>query len=284
MDNVIEMSNVTKCYSDFKLNNIDINVKKGFVTGFIGPNGSGKSTTIKLLMNLLQKQSGTIKIFGMDNITCEKDIKSRIGFVYDEFCFFEHLSINSNEKIIAPFYENWDHELFKSYLHKFQLNPKKRLSKLSKGMKTKFSLAVALSHNADLLIMDEPTAGLDPIFRRELLDILYDLMQDENKSIFLSTHITSDLDKIADYITFINKGEIIFSKSTNDIFDNYKIVKGSKELLSNIDESLLIGMKTNRFGFEGLTTNAQKLTTQFNDSIIIDNANLEDIMIFYSNS
>ncbi|GKX31426.1 ABC transporter ATP-binding protein [Vallitalea longa] len=281
MENVIEIKNVTKNYSDFKLDNININIKKGFITGFIGPNGAGKSTTIKLIMNLIRKDSGLINIFGLDNTNHDREIKSRIGFVYDECCFYENLKIISNEKVISAFYKDWDHKKFISYLKRFELNPNKRVKRLSKGMKTKFAIAIALSHNADLLIMDEPTAGLDPIFRRELLDILYDLIQDENKSIFFSTHITSDLDKIADYITFINKGQIVFSKSTDVINDNYKIIKGNKELLSEIDKQYIIGINKNRYGFDALTTNSSKLIEKYQDSICIENANLEDIMVYY---
>lgn len=281
MENIIEIKNVTKSYSDFKLDNINIDIKKGFITGFIGPNGAGKSTTIKLIMNLIQKESGEINIFGMNNTKHDKEIKSRIGFVYDDCCFFDNLTIKSNEKIISSFYKEWNHDLFTTYLKRFELNPNKRIRKLSKGMKTKFAIAIALSHNADLLIMDEPTGGLDPIFRRELLDILYDLIQDENKSIFFSTHITSDLDKIADYITFINKGKIVFSKPTDIINDSYKIVKGNSELLSMINKDHLIGINKNRYGFEALTTHSRELIESYQDSIIVDNANLEDIMVFH---
>ena len=281
MENILEIKNLTKEYNDFKLDNISFDVKKGYIMGFIGPNGSGKTTTIKLIMNLIKKQSGQINIFGLDNEFHDKEIKSRIGFVYDECSYFDHLSVMKNAKVIAPFYKDWDNELFNSYIKRFNLNPKKKLSKLSKGMKTKFSLAVALSHNADLIIMDEPTAGLDPIFRRELLDILYDLIQDENKSIFFSTHITSDLDRIADYITFINKGKIVFSKSTDDINDNYRLIKGPNEWLTSLDTTLLIGVKKNRYGFEALTNSSDLLISQFSDNLVIEKPSLEDIMIHY---
>jgi ABC-2 type transport system ATP-binding protein len=151
--------------------------------GFIGPNGSGKTTTIKLIMNLLRKDSGIIKVFGLDNVEQEKAIKNRIGFVYDENHYYSVLTINEMKKIIAPLYDNWDEKTFQRYLREFDLNPRQKIDSLSKGMKTKFSLAIALSHQAELIIMDEPTSGLDPVFRSELLDILYYMMQDEKKSI-----------------------------------------------------------------------------------------------------
>ncbi|QUI23732.1 ABC transporter ATP-binding protein [Vallitalea pronyensis] len=281
MENIIEVRQVSKSYTDFKLDQIDLDVKKGFITGFIGPNGAGKTTTIKLLMNLIKKDAGEITIFGSDNVSHDKAIKQRIGFVYDECCFFDHLSIEKNARLIAPFYQDWDQQLFNDYLKRFHLSPKKKLKNLSKGMKTKFSLATALSHHAELLIMDEPTAGLDPIFRRELLDILYELLEDEKKSIFFSTHITSDLDKIADYITFINNGKIIFSSSMNTIQESYKLVKGTKEILETMDTSLFISYQRNNFGFQGLTNKLSEVVASA-PNVLIEPANLEDIMFYHA--
>lgn len=281
VQNIIELKNVNKKYKDFQLDDININVKKGYITGFIGPNGAGKSTIIKLIMNLVKKDSGIINVFGADNTNHDKEIKSRIGFIYNDCYFYENLKIAKNEKIISTFYDDWDHDKFLSYLDRFNLNKNHKVANLSKGMKTKFAIAIALSHNADLLIMDEPTSNLDPIFRRELLDIMYEFIQDENKSIFLSTHITSDLDKIADYITFINKGKILFSESIDFINDNYKIIKGNKELLNQINRDYIIGINKTQYGFDALTTKPSKMIEQYQDSICIEKANLEDIMIYY---
>lgn len=281
MENVIEIRDVSKQYKNFSLDHINLDVKKGYITGFIGPNGAGKTTTIKLLMNLIQKDSGQIKIFGDDNVKKDKAIKERIGFVYDDCLFFEHLTIKKNIKLIAPFYKQWDQKLMEHYLNRFDLNPKQRVKSLSKGMKTKFSLAVALSHHAELLILDEPTAGLDPVFRRELLDILYDLLEDDSKSIFFSTHITSDLDKIADYITFINRGNIVFSKPMPSVQEDYKLIKGTKELYQQIDKSMFIGLQRNNFGFLGLTSQAPHVANLYPD-LLIEPANLEDIMFYHS--
>lgn len=230
---MLEVNNLTKNFGDFALDNVSFKLEPGYIMGFIGPNGSGKSTTIKLIMNLLRKDSGEIKIFGKDYIEFEKEIKDRIGFVYDESCFYEDLTIKQMKNIIAPFYKNWDDYFFNGYMKDFDLDPNQKIKKLSKGMKMKFSLALALSHNADLIIMDEPTSGLDPVFRREILDILYDVIQDESKFIFFSTHITTDLEKIADYITFINKGKMVFSKSMDEILETYAMVKGGNNLLDS---------------------------------------------------
>lgn len=280
MENILEVRNLRKVYNNFTLDNINFELKRGYIMGFIGPNGSGKSTTIKLIMNLIKRNSGEIKVLGIDNISNEKEIKNKIGFVYDENYFYEDLSIDKMRKIIAPFYSSWDEKCFNKYLKDFDLNPRKKIKELSKGMKMKFSLAIALSHNAEFIIMDEPTSGLDPIFRREILDVLLSVMQDENKSIFFSTHITTDLEKIADYITFINKGNIIFSKSKDEISDSYYITKGGLELLNSETKNHFIGIRENAYGFEALTDNVHKIKQIYKDKIHLEKASLEDIMIY----
>ncbi|MBE6066689.1 MAG: ABC transporter ATP-binding protein [Clostridium lundense] len=279
MNNILEVNNLRKEYNDFTLRNISFSLERGYIMGFIGPNGAGKSTTIKLIMNLIKKNTGEIKIFGLDNIAHEKDIKQKIGFVYDENYYYEELTINEMKKIISPFYINWDEKSFQNYIKQFDLNPKKKIKELSKGMKIKFSLAVAISHGAELIIMDEPTSGLDPVFRREILDILYSLIQDENKGIFFSTHITTDLEKVADYITFINKGEIVFSMPKDNILDKYAIVKGSKELLDLDTKKEFLNISENSFGFEALTDNIAKIRSLFKNNVIIERPSLEDIMV-----
>jgi ABC-2 type transport system ATP-binding protein len=248
--------------------------------GFIGPNGAGKSTTIKLIMNLLKKDEGDIKIFGMDNIKDEKKVKNRIGFVYDENYYYETLTINQMKNIVSSFYKNWDENQFKHYLKEFDLNPKSKIKTLSKGMKMKFSLAIALSHNADLILMDEPTSGLDPVFRRDILDILYNIIQNEKRSVFFSTHITTDLEKIADYITFINKGNIVFSKSKDEVMENYVLIKGGTDLLDKDIRKEFIGIRETSVGFEALTNNVEKMKQKFGDSILVEKASLEDIMVY----
>lgn len=280
MESILEIKNVNKAFKGFQLKNIDFHLEKGYIMGFIGPNGAGKTTTIKLIMNLMKKDSGTIKIFGLDNIKDEKSIKDRIGFVYDENYFYDNLSLIEMKKIIAPFYSSWDDKIFHNYMDRFNLTSKKKIKELSKGMKMKFSLALALSHNAEFIIMDEPTSGLDPIFRNELLEILSEIIQDENKGILFSTHITTDLDKIADYITFINDGEIVFSKQKDSLLENYGVVKGSKELLDKDIKKEFIGIKENHFGFEALTNDIKKASKIFKDYALIEKPTLEDIMLY----
>lgn len=280
MGYMLEINNLTKEFMEFKLNNISIQLEPGHIMGFIGPNGSGKTTTIKLIMNLLKKDAGQIKVFGKDHIKYEKEIKDRIGFVYDESYFYESLTIEQMKNVIAPFYSQWDEDLFLKYMWDFDLNIGQKIKNLSKGMKMKFSLALALSHDADFIIMDEPTSGLDPIARRELLDILYEIIQDEKKSIFFSTHITTDLEKIADYICFIDKGEIVFTKSIDDVFDDYKMIKGDKDLLSYRDKNNFIGFRETNIGFEALVE--KDLIGEFrSQAIIIEKPSLEDIMYYH---
>lgn len=256
---MLKVKNLTKEFKNFRLKDVSFNLEPGYIMGFIGPNGSGKTTTIKLIMNIFKRDSGSIEIFGRDNIKFEKEIKNRIGFVYDESHFYEDLTIRQMKNIVAPFYTEWNEEIFQKYIKDFSLDDKLKIKKLSKGMKMKFSLSLALSHNADLIIMDEPTSGLDPIFRREILDILYEVIQDENKSIFFSTHITTDLEKIADYITFINDGQIVFSETKDKILESYVIVKGGNELLNSKSRKEFIGIRETNVGFEALTDNKDNI-------------------------
>ncbi|MDR4887416.1 ABC transporter ATP-binding protein [Fredinandcohnia sp. QZ13] len=280
MENVVEFTNVTKKFKDFSVKNFDLQVKQGFVTGFIGANGAGKSTTIKMMMNLLRPDAGEIKLFGLDYMNHEKAIKERIGFVYDGNVFFEGLNLKDIKRIVAPAYKHWDDTLFYQFIEKFELPLNKAMKTFSKGMQMKASLAVALSHHAELIIMDEPTAGLDPIFRRELLDLLQELMIDGNRTIFFSTHITTDLDRIADYIAFIQGGELVFNQSIHDVAENYALVKGGLDLLDRDTEKAFIHVHRASTGFEALTDNIKAVKNIFGDSVAIDRASLEDIMYY----
>lgn len=279
MKNILELSNVTKKYDGFLLDNISFELKKGYIMGFVGPNGAGKSTTIRLIMNLLRLAKGKIKIFGKDHIKHEKDIKEKIGFVYDENHYCEVLKIKEVGSILSGIYKKWDNSSFNSYLNRFDLDSNKKIEKLSKGMKTKFSLAIALSHNAELIIMDEPTSGLDPVVRTEFLEMLSEIVQDENKSVLLSTHVTSDLEKIADYITFIKSGKIQFSSTKDEIMESYRLVKGP---ISELDGEIVkksINYRKNSMNFEALFANLEGINVQNKKSIIVEKPTLDDIMI-----
>ena len=268
MGNVLEIENLRKNYEDFSLNDISFSLPQGYIMGLIGPNGAGKTTTIKLIMNLIMKNNGTINIFGKDHVKHEVEIKSRIGFIYDNPNFYEHLNLKQIKNIIAPFYNNWDESVFSNLVNKFDLPLQKKLRKYSRGMVMKAAIAIALSHHADLIIMDEPTSGLDPVFRRELLNLLYDFLQNNTKSILFSTHITSDIERIADYITFIQKGEIVFSSKKDEILECYALIKGGNELLTEEISKVFKGIRVGEFGFEALTDNVKEVKKIFKSNII----------------
>lgn len=198
----------------------------GYIMGFIGPNGAGKTTTIKLILNMLAKDGGTIQVFGQDSVLREQDIKERIGVVMDKPFYVEDWTLATVGKSLSPFYQRWDSKKYSTMLSQFSLDPKKKVKELSRGMKMKLMIATALSHGADLLILDEPTSGLDAVARNEFMDILSGFIADENKAILFSTHITADLEKIADYITFINDGKILYSDTKDNLMEKYQIVKG----------------------------------------------------------
>ncbi|WP_377890730.1 ABC transporter ATP-binding protein [Alkalihalobacillus sp. R86527] len=278
MKNVVELKNATKKFKSFSVENIDLQVKQGFITGFIGENGAGKSTTIKMMMNLLKPDNGEVKVFGMDFKTHEKEIKERIGFVYDGNVFFEGLNLKDIKRIVGPAYKKWDDSLFYNYVEQFDLPLNKAIKTFSKGMQMKASLAIALSHDAELIIMDEPTAGLDPNFRRELLQLLQEIMMDAKRTIFFSTHITSDLDRIADYIAFIQNGKLVFHETSEDISEQYAIVKGGLQLLDRDTEQDFVNIYRTSTGFEALTDNVNAVKNTFGEGVIIERASLEEIM------
>ncbi|WGU96075.1 ABC transporter ATP-binding protein [Paenibacillus dendritiformis] len=278
--NAIELRNLTKTYPQFTVDNISLDVKQGYITGLIGPNGVGKSTLIKMMLGLIRPDSGSVKILGCDMPNQEIDIKQRIGIVSDDCFYYEHLTIRDTKKMIAPFYKKWNEKKFNSYLEQFELSPRKKVKELSKGMKVKLSLAVALSHEAELLIMDEPTSGLDPVFRRELLDLLADMMQDERNSIIFSTHITTDLDRIADYIAFINRGKLVFNEAKDEVLERYAIVKGDSELLDSDIRNKFVGIRETAVGFEGLVDNRQEAEQLFGNYAVFDIPSLEEIIYF----
>jgi len=280
MTAILELKDVSKSYSGFSLERVSFSLEPGYIMGFIGPNGAGKTTTIKLIMNLIRLDAGEIKVFGLDSRRYEQEIKQRIGFVYDESHFYENLTITEMSRLIAPFYRSWDWQIYKQYVDRFGLPERKKLAQFSRGMKMKYALAVALSHGAELLIMDEPTSGLDPVVRSEFLDILRDVIQDERRSVLLSSHITSDLDQIADYVTLINGGRIIFSKSKEGLWEEYALIKGEKALLDSGLRPYVVGLKESQFGFEGLVTNKAEAQRIAGSRAVFERPNLEEIMLY----
>lgn len=218
---VLSVSGLNKAYKDFCIENVDFTVEQGKIVGFIGINGAGKTTTIKLLLDLISKDKGEIAFFENETESNNSNYKEKIGVVLDGSFFYEEMTMKQMSKIVAESYESWNYESFNKYMRKFELDINKKISTLSKGMKMKFALAMALSHDAKLLIMDEPAGGLDPLVRKQLDDILLEYVKDGEHSVFFSTHITSDLDKIADEVVFIDKGKVIFQKSKKELLREY---------------------------------------------------------------
>lgn len=280
MENILEIKNLSKKYNGFELRNVNIELPKGIIMGFIGENGAGKTTTIKSILNIINRDSGEIKIFGLDNKENERKIKEDIGVVLDDSFLSEYLNPADINKIMKNIYKNWDEKLYFKYIEDFKL-PKEKISKeYSSGMKMKLKIAVALAHHPRLLILDEPTSGLDPVARNEILDIFQEFIQDEEHGIFVSSHITSDLEHIADYITFINNGEIIFTKTRDELLENYGIVKCSEEQFKKIDKKDYIKYKKNRYEYDVLIEDKYEFKKKY-DISVIDKPSLEDIMLIY---
>ncbi len=280
MENAIEVKGLSKKYNTFSLDNINLVVPKGYIVGLIGENGAGKSTTIKSILNLIQKDSGTIQIFNQDHAKHEKELKEDIGIVFDESHFPEQLTGKDLNLIMKNIYRNWDTPLYMNYLHQFNIPQKKIIKEFSRGMKTKLSLAVALAHHPKLLILDEPTSGLDPIVRNEILDIFLDFIQDEEHSILMSSHITTDLEKVADYITFLHQGKIIFSAAKDDLLTDYAIIKCNEKDFHLIEPVDIIKYKKSAYQYEVLIKNKKQLTRKY-PNLIIDAASIEDLMLIH---
>ncbi len=276
MENSIEIKGLCRKYPQFQLKDISFNVPSGTVMGFIGENGAGKSTTIKAILGLLNKGEGSIKVLGEDAADLSPAVKEKIGIVFDGLSFPETLNAVQLDKVMAGLYKTWNSDVFFGYLKRFDLPLKKKFKGFSRGMQMRLSIAAALSHDPQLLVLDEPTSGLDPVMRSEILDIFLEFMQDETHSILLSTHITSDLEHIADYITFIHKGELIFTQERNEMRDKYRILKCTPEDVERIDKADIIGMKKTRFTVEVLTNAADKYP-----DIVADIPSIEDIMVYY---
>ena len=280
MNNAIEVEGLSRDFKGFSLRDVTFSLPVGYIMGFVGKNGAGKTTTIRLIVNMLARKSGSVKVFGLDNIADEQKIKQDIGAVFDEIFFVGTWKVSEVEKAIKGFYINWNSALFSKYLKIFDLPADRKVKDLSRGMKMKLMLAVALSHEAKLLILDEPTSGLDPVARDELLDILSEYIADGEKTVLFSTHITSDLERIADYITLIDNGKIFYTGTKDNLIDNYRIIKGGPEDLNDILRKKIIGLSANKTGFSGLIHRAD--TKRLPDKIVTEAATIDEILVYVS--
>lgn len=280
MPNAIEVKNLSKNYGDFSLNGVSFTVPENCITGFIGANGAGKSTTIKSILRLIRTDGGSVKFWGMEFEKHEREIKDRIGVVLDDGSFYEHLTMAQMKSVIAPAYSTWSESAFKSNMELFSLDPKQKIATLSKGMRAKYALALALSHGEDLLIMDEPTSGLDPLVRRELMEVILDFMKTDGKSVLFSTHIVSDLEKVADTLLLIDSGRILFQEEKDGLLDGHRLVKGRSGDLTEEVRSVFLSIRQTDYGFEGITKSGEKVK-RLCPSAVVERPSLEDVMLAY---
>ena len=279
MSNLLEVSHLTKDYGSFKLDDVSFTVPGGTIMGLIGENGAGKSTTIKCILNLIRRDGGEIQVLGLDNLRDEQAVKAQVGVVLDETTFHDGLTAPQVGKILSKLYPGWDAALYQRYLDKFGLAGKKPVKTFSKGMKMKLSLAAAFAARPKLLILDEATSGLDPVVRDEILDEFLDFIQDEEHAILLSSHITSDLEKVADYVTYLHRGKVAVSGAKDELLDTYGRLVCSRADLAQVDPALLVGVRTGQFGCEALVRDKHAFT-RFYPGLTVDPVTLEDIMVF----
>lgn len=278
--NSIIWNKAEKQFDTFHLQPITMALEQGSIMGLIGENGSGKTTLIKLVLNLIALTTGEIKVLGMDSIKQEQEIKQKIGFVPDENMFYEMFTAKEVNKVISKLYQDWQNATYFDYLDKFEIPTNKKIKSFSMGMKKKLAIACAFSHQAEILLLDEPMNGLDPVARQQMRDILQEFVEIESHSVLLSSHITEDLEKIADYITLIEKGNVILSENKDELLENYGVANFSKEDLKEIDVKDYVSVKQYAFGCKVLVKNKKMFLRKY-DGAVMDNASLEDIMVFY---
>lgn len=279
MTNCIEISGLCKSYGDFALEDVNLVLPGGSILGLIGENGAGKTTTIKCILNLVRRDAGTITLMGYDNIAQERQAKSEVGVVLDECFFHDTLRPRDIHAILSRVFQNWDRELFERYLKKFQLPEGKFIKEFSRGMKMKLSLAAALAHHPKLLILDEATAGLDPVVRDEILDEFLGFIQDEDHSILISSHITSDLEKVADYITYLHQGRVVLSEAKDVLQDSYGRLACTAQQLSTIQPEDLVRVRKGSYGCEALVSDRAAFHKKY-PQLMVEPISLEDIMLF----
>lgn len=279
-ENAVEIRGITKRYEGFTLDNVSFDVPKGSIMGFIGQNGAGKTTTIRSLLNITNIDGGEIRLLGLDHTKDEIKIKKRIAVVFDELPFHDLFNAADMARIFEGLYPEWDNAVYSAYLDRFKLPLRKKIGQYSKGMKMKLQIACALSHNAELLVMDEATTGLDPVVRDEILHIFMEYLRDGERSILMSSHITGDLEKIADSVTFIDKGRILLTGCKDVILETHGILKCGRDEIGNIDPADIISVRKNEFGTEVMISDRGNGYCKYGGAVI-DPASLDDIMLYY---
>ena len=277
---VIELEHVRKTFGAFSLDIDTLGVEEGYITGFIGPNGAGKTTTIKLIMGMYRPDAGTVRVFGCDPRAEADRVKEKIGYVGEVTGYFAEAKLDTIKRAVAPFYPAWEEARYRALSARFSLDGRKTYASLSKGQQKQFALVLALSHRPRLLILDEATANLDPIVRNDILDLLLEELQRGDVSVFYSTHITSDLDRAADYVVMLSGGRVVLARDKNDLSESYCLVRGGPELLTAQRERELIGFERSHTGFCGLSGDADTARRVFGPEAVYEHASLEDIFLY----
>jgi ABC-2 type transport system ATP-binding protein len=275
---ILSVQHLSKHYPQFDLKDVSFSLEQGYIMGFIGSNGAGKTTTLKSMLGMLHKDGGKVSLLGMDFDQNELEIKQHIGFMFGGVDYYAKTKIHTITDVVRRFYREWDDSIYNTYMHRFALDENKRPSELSSGMRIKYSLVLALSHRAKLLLLDEPTSGLDPVARDNLLELFQEFIENGERSILFSTHITSDLEKCADFITYIENGRIIESRTKDELLQAYRLVKGTSQQLEAL-QPRMIASKSHAYGFSGLIKTADLESA---DHLEIEEPTLEDIMIYYA--
>lgn len=279
MSNILEVKDLTKQYAGFKLDHVSFSVPKGTIMGLIGENGAGKTTTISVILDLIRKDEGTVRFWGQE-LSSSRQFREDIGVVFDGINFYETLTPAKVGKISGAAYRQWDSSLYRNYLDRFQLPADREIKSMSKGMKMKLCIAIALSHRPKLLILDEATGGLDPVMRDDILDVFLDFVQDEEHSILMSSHITSDLEKIADYITFIHQGKVLFCKTKDELRYRYGIIRCGAAVFDRIDREEILALRKEDYQWNVLVADREKARRKYKDAVV-DDATIDDIMLLY---
>ena len=280
MENILELQQVSKTFSksNFALENVTFSLPYGSILGFVGENGAGKTTTIGCILNTIAKDSGMVKLFGKEMTDADTDMRERIGVVYDGDNFPAYWTAAQLAKVMSGFYKQWDNILFQKFLKEYKLPANQKIKQYSRGMTMKLAIAVALSHHPQLLILDEATGGLDPVVRDEMLDTFLDFVQEEDHSILLSSHITSDLEKVADYITFIHNGKLIMTVSKNDLVYNYAVMRCKENQFLALDSADIITYRKRDFQIDVLVSNGKEAQKKYK-GVVVDHVSVDEIML-----
>lgn len=280
MNEVLRVEGLEKNYGKFALKDVTFSVPEGCIAGFVGANGAGKTTTIRAMMNLISRESGSVEILGMDMAAQETEVKNRLGVVSDNGYYYGGFTLDEMKSILARAYKNWDNQVYARLLQRFSLDRKQKLETLSRGMKMKFALTLAMSHHAEFLIMDEPSSGLDMVTRAQVMDSLKEYMEKEGRGVLFSTHIASDIERAADMVILIDKGRIVFQEDKDMLLERFRLVKGDGKLLDRETEGLLLGVEKNRFGFSAITEHADEIKRRLPD-IVLERTGIEEILMAY---